>query len=272
MNSHVGPLSLNSVLPIHIALYIANLKSKGLSCSTIKTYISALSFVFKLNNIPEPTSSLLVSKALLGAQRTTTQLPQLSPITKPVLVELLTCLDHLSLSPYRKVLTRAMFLLAFFGCLRASEYLSTRTSKHMLLLDDITVKNKENSKYLLINFRSYKHSKNACKIRIPPSTSSNCPVSSIERYLHLRGRKPGPFFVSGKNSPIPRNAFAQLLKRCVTYTGKDPSAYNTHSFRIGRATQLAVEGHSEDTIKKAGRWNSHAFVKYIRPSVIALPS
>ena len=40
--------------------------------------------------------------------------------------------------------------------------------------------------------------------------------------------------------------------------------FKTHSFRIGRATDLAAEGVNADTIKMMGRWSSNVFCKYIR--------
>ena len=47
--------------------------------------------------------------------------------------------------------------------------------------------------------------------------------------------------------------------------------YNTHSFRIGRATQLAKDNETEATIKSTGGWKSAAYNKYIRPNNSALP-
>ena len=47
--------------------------------------------------------------------------------------------------------------------------------------------------------------------------------------------------------------------------------YNTHSFRICRATQLAKDNATEATIKSTGGWKSAAYNKYIRPNYSALP-
>jgi len=51
------PVSVNSV-----ALFIANLSASKFAASTISTYVSALSYVHKLANIPDPTKNFLVQK------------------------------------------------------------------------------------------------------------------------------------------------------------------------------------------------------------------
>ena len=48
----------------------------------------------------------------------------------------------------------------------------------------------------------------------------------------------------------------------------DTTRYNTHSFRIGRTTNMMLEGYSEAQIKVAGRWISNAFIRYSRPSIL----
>jgi len=272
INSEIGPISLNSLFPVHIAIYVSFLQSKGLSYSSIRGYVSAISFVLKLNCCSDVTTSLLVSKALVGVQKTTRPKPQLYPITKPLLYDLLESLNRLTLSPYEFLLFKAMILLAFYGCLRACEYLSSTSTAHLLQYKDVRIRKSEKSKHAVLFFRSFKFSKSSCTLKVPTSKSGHCPVMSLKRYLNIRGNEPGPLFITKGNSPIARNRFAKLLKKCVSNSGREPSDYNTHSLRIGRATQLAIDGYSEDTIKKTGRWSSNAFLKYIRPSSVILPS
>jgi hypothetical protein len=42
------------------------------------------------------------------------------------------------------------------------------------------------------------------------------------------------------------------------------SRLTSHSFRIGSATTFAIEGVSDDKIKRLGRWESNACLRYIR--------
>jgi hypothetical protein len=43
----------------------------------------------------------------------------------------------------------------------------------------------------------------------------------------------------------------------------NPHDYNTHSFRIGSATHLSMNGFTEEDIKTKGRWKSASFQRYI---------
>ena len=54
------------------------------------------------------------------------------------------------------------------------------------------------------------------------------------------------------------------LKKALTAVGVDQSQYAGHSFRIGAATAAAMAGLQEVTIRTLGRWNSNAFMLYIR--------
>jgi len=46
--------------------------------------------------------------------------------------------------------------------------------------------------------------------------------------------------------------------------GINPHDYNTHSFRIGSATHLSMDGFTEEDIITKGRWKSASFQRYIR--------
>lgn len=43
--------------------------------------------------------------------------------------------------------------------------------------------------------------------------------------------------------------------------------YSSHSFRIGSATTIAVNGASDERIKQCGCWSSQAFRRYVRDEV-----
>ena len=48
----------------------------------------------------------------------------------------------------------------------------------------------------------------------------------------------------------------------------NPAHFNTHSFRIGKASDMAKAGASKTQIALAGRWRSNAYLKYIKPKYI----
>ena len=91
-------------------------------------------------------------------------------------------------------------------------------------------------------------------------------------YITLRGTSKGPLFIKSNKVPVNIKTFRDCLKFCINRSGFDDRRYNTHSFRIGRATDLSQEGASDSTIKSAGRWTSAAFKKYIKPAFVYLPT
>ena len=54
------------------------------------------------------------------------------------------------------------------------------------------------------------------------------------------------------------------LRTILSNIGRDGSAYGAHSLRIGGATAMAFCQASAEVIKDVGRWNSDAYLRYIR--------
>ncbi|OCT68288.1 hypothetical protein XELAEV_18039587mg, partial [Xenopus laevis] len=91
---------------------------------------------------------------------------------------------------------------------------------------------------------------------------SLCPVLAFSHYQQVRPCLSGPFFIHSDGSFVTRFQFAKILKGAVNKLGIPPDHYNTHSFRIGAATQASLMGLGEEFIKKLGRWNSSRYQLY----------
>ena len=76
------------------------------------------------------------------------------------------------------------------------------------------------------------------------------------------------FFLNCDGSLVKRSQLVHIMKHQLASLAYDPALYNTHSFRIGRATDLATKGYSEAQIAIRGRWKSNAYKKYIKPTFI----
>jgi len=50
----------------------------------------------------------------------------------------------------------------------------------------------------------------------------------------------------------------------LNWAGISDKGFSSHSFRIGAATSLAMEGVPESRIMQLGRWKSNAYKGYIR--------
>ena len=256
--------------PNTVSMFAAQLHERGLKCATIQTYMSAISNAHKLQNISDPTITYLVTKTLQGIKKnepviTTNRLP----ITKTILHKIISNIPFCTSCTYTQIMLRALFLLTYHACLRAGEAVFSNEKAHTLTMAHL----KECSTSYRINFTSYKHSGTMSPTLVlqQQTDEQHCPVLALRCYISKRGAQAGPIFVDNLGTPLTRDKFAYYLKTCLQLGGLPHDKYTTHSLRIGRATQLAMEGASESVIKSTGRWKSNAFQKYIRPSHFTLP-
>ncbi len=92
-----------------------------------------------------------------------------------------------------------------------------------------------------------------------------CPVAAVlAEPRPAQGSYPGPFFVFSDGSPLTREKFVKELRSGLRLAGIQVENYAGHSFRIGAATTAANQGLSDSLIKTLGRWESAAYMLYIR--------
>ena len=87
---------------------------------------------------------------------------------------------------------------------------------------------------------------------------------AISRYNSIRPKFQGPYLCHISGSPLTSFQFSQVLKKSLNFIGIDTATFKTHSFRIGAATQMYLDGQNEETIKLKGRWKSNVVKSYIR--------
>ena len=61
-----------------------------------------------------------------------------------------------------------------------------------------------------------------------------------------------------------KSVFVAKVRQALEALGLNPEEYAGHSFRIGAATAAARAGLKDSVIQALGRWNSAAFLHYIR--------
>ena len=93
-----------------------------------------------------------------------------------------------------------------------------------------------------------------------------CPVTAVLAYMVVRGNSPGPLFHWQNGSYLTRESFINSLREVLTSAGYPPEKYAGHSFRIGAATTAARCGIPDSLIQTLGRWQSSAYMRYIRTS------
>ena len=102
------------------------------------------------------------------------------------------------------------------------------------------------------------------RVFLGKSKADVCPVAAILAYMVMRGAQPGPFFIFVDGRPLTRERFVAAVRSALHSAGVDASRYAGHSFRIGAATIAAQNGIPDSLIKTMGRWESLAYMLYIR--------
>ena len=82
--------------------------------------------------------------------------------------------------------------------------------------------------------------------------------------MWARPTQDGPFFVYRSSIRLSYHTMAKHIKATAVRMGFNKSFFSTHSLRIGGASALAAAGVPDYIIQTMGRWESLAFLMYIR--------
>ena len=249
----------------HVIIYLAHLFSKNYAPSTMVVKLSAISFIHKLCNLPDPCECFLIKHMLTGAKKLRSKPDTRKPILLADLHRIVDSVEALQICPYNKFLLQAMYLVAFHAFLRVGEITqhTAQADNHNLPLNSVHWEGNS----VIIHMETYKHSNNRpVSLRIDPEHQRQkyCPVTALKKYLAVRGSSPGYLFCLVNGKPVSRSQFTIWLQQSLTKAGLPSSSFKSHSFRIGAATTAASLGIPEDKIRLMGRWHSDSFKKYIR--------
>ena len=153
-------------------------------------------------------------------------------------------------------------LPGFFGFLRAGEF-TVRTDSsfdpeaHLCYSED-------NSSIPTIKQSKTDPFRKGVNLFLGRTLVDLCPVESLLNYLVVRSSKDGPLFIFKDGRPLTRQRLVTALREVLQVAGVDQSKYSGHSFRIGAATTAAARGMEDSVIKTLGRWNSVAYLQYVK--------
>ena len=247
-------------------MYVTHLHHSNLRSTTIRTHLSSVAFFHKINGYSSPTESFIVKKLLSGYSKTESTIIRRKPINLKLLNKITGQISDLQITKYEKIMYRALFSIMYHSALRISEVAKTKNSTHTLLAHHLLLKNKKQN-YIKINLPSHKHSKTKpTPIILKPTENNTCPIKHYNKYLQIRPKSSKYAFCHQNSKPITRTQVSSTLRTTIGLLGYNPNQYNTHSFRIGKATDMAAQGYTPTQISLLGRWNSSAYLKYIKPT------
>ena len=251
----------------HLTLFIAYCFEQGYSPATVSSYMSGISFYHKISSLQDSTSNFVFKKLLEGFKRTRKRRDVRAPITEGILQKICITLNQVCYNEYEYYLFKAAYLLAYFGLLRISELVFTShlMSNRPLMCNDIQLV--EGDSAVLITIRISKTNQRGlpCTLRIPATDNPLfCCVTAVQSYLKYRPHNAPYFLVHRDGAPLTRGQFCSVLAKTLHFLRLPTSIYTSHSFRIGRATDLASKGVLTSNIQKLGRWSTNTVERYIR--------
>lgn len=226
------------------------------SYTDINHVLKALRFVHKLNNYIDPTDNPRLKQIMQGIARKFGKAPKRAkPFTKEDIEKIRMCL--LGEEEIHSARNLALFLVGFFGALRASELIKIEY-RHLTFTD-------EGLKIFLPRSKTDQTNEGHI-VYLPRLKGVLCPVVALENWLRVSKIKDYyvfPAIIGTVNIEIDYKrhiqmmSFSNLIKRIAKRAGLiEPESYSTHSLRRGFATEAAKKGVSLVSIQKHGRWES----------------
>jgi site-specific recombinase XerD len=181
-----------------------------------------------------------------------------------MLQKLLVRVKYHTTSEYETKMIKALFVLMYQALLRISEVTKSTKNKHNLKPKQIRILRHE----LQVTFYTYKCSKPVPKTIAVSEQIEVCPVQMYRRYEKSSTPSRATAFCHQDGKQLTPSYVRSTLYNIIEDLNLKPSEYNTHSFRIGKATEMYKDGCSDSTIMLAGRWTSSAYKKYIKPQIV----
>ena len=261
------------------SLYGAHLVESGAQSSTIRSYASAVKAILINDGYEWNDQKVLLNTIIKACKLVNDTVKTRLPIGCNLLELILMALDRSHASqPYLCLMYKAILLLGYYGLMCVGEL---TTGSHPVKAKDIHIgMNKD--KILIVLYSSKTHGKESRpqKIKIHAlinadtrerqrsSTRHYCPSNTLRQYLHACGTFESPMeplFVFWDGRLVTPEHVRVVLWGRIDSLNLDPLLYDTHSLRIGRASDMFHKfNFSVEEIKQKGRWSSNAVYKYLR--------
>ena len=258
-----------------LCFYVAQLANEGLVHTTIKSYLSAVRHLQISEGYPDPRIGDMprLSQVMRGVKSQQAKegrqgRPRL-PITPSILCKLRQTWEHAS-GDFDHIMLWAASTTCFFGFMRAGEITipswdAYDPSAH-LSFADIAVDDPSKPSLMEVRVKASKTDPFRKGVNLYMGRTNNdlCPITAMMAYLAIRGDGDGPLFRFQNGQPLTRERFVAKVREALSTSGIDHNKYAGHSFRIGAATTAAQCGIPDSTIKLLGRWESSAYLLYVR--------
>ena len=264
--------------------YLICIKSR--KSSTVKSYISAIKCVLRRDGYIWEDNKLLLNTITKSCKLKNDKVKTRLPIQLGLLDLIMYSIRRkYHDQPFLESLYITAYLFAYYGLMRVGELAD---SPHSLKAVNVH-ESRDLDKLLIVLYSSKTHGPDSLpqKIRIignkfiqvknnnetfnhtmvRKKLGKFCPVEWARHYIRLRGptsHDDENLLIFSDKSNLQSHHLRNLLREILASHGLDSNLYDTHSFRIGRASDLMKDKVSVEEIKQLGRWKSNAVYKYLR--------
>ena len=268
------PLPTNETV---LCRYVAHLAEEGLAPSSIKAYLSAARHLQIAMNLPDPRVGDMarLEQVLKGAKREYTRRnPQKKvrlPLTPDILLKMRAVWSR-EAARFDNIMMWAACCLCYFGFLRSGEVTIPSEAAYdrgvHLNVNDVVVDDIANPSFVKVTIKASKTDqfRKGVDIFVGRTRNALCPVEALLAYVARRGTEDGLLFRFEDGRLLTKDRFIKGVRDTLTQAGVEAKQYAGHSFRIGAATMAGKKGLPSEKIQTLGRWESSAYLLYIRLS------
>ena len=280
-NRYIRFCTLYNVTPLPaseltLLRFIAHI-STTVSSNSIPVYLAAVRSLHVINSYaPPPLTAPRVQLILKSLANIAPEIKQAVPIT----FSLLSNMHNLISSSWDDSVLWACMMILFFGVRRAGELVPSQEQVSMgysvPMVPDLHFVHHPAPAAILRIART-KTNVHGINVILGCTGHTICPLCAIVTCLVKRGivntsHVNVPLFQLQSGVPMDKSYLMTRLRSFLQNLGLDPKGFTPHSCRSGGATQLALNGASEQLIQKCGQWSSLCYRRYIRESVHTIAS
>ena len=245
-----------------------------LASGTAGGYIDGLKFFSTdLDGAPFFPRETVILRLLAGYQKIGKRpAPPKLAIDALFLRRLVVHVDSLNLGA-DNILWRTLFIIAFFGCFRPSEYLISKDELKLLSFNRVRLTAENTFEFVLLKTKNNSSGPIQQILFAPLPDDDICPVRALHSYLSIRPTSKGStaFFIDSTGKVVSPGRFNTMLRRILrSMKILDSHRYSAKSFRVGAASMAYSLNIPAEDIQQLGRWASLAFLYYIRAGARAI--
>jgi hypothetical protein len=228
--------------------------------TTLPVYLSALNNWAETNGTAPLPRFKLYERVRRGLNNYFGLTEVVQPKTAITMADLILIYNSIDFTDFGQARDWCMYVFAFFGVLRISEYVSSSFNHRCVTA---------HSWGICLTISYSKTCLTPVQVRLARRRDILCPLAAYVCYVSLLPRQlrlPSiTLFLSGptQSTPVSKNVFVSRFKSVVNSVLRvDPTHYAGHSFRRGGTTALFLAGVPEASIALHGRWRSLTYRRY----------